>query len=441
MNGSIHEFRWRRVLRTAGRWLVLVAAVALAWPLRPESSTSVFLPALSPFIAVASAFSVRAVGRLALLALPVVLLALVFPRWFCRHGCPVGLLQEGVERVRSNPPQHWLKGPALGQWLIMLTLGGAVLGYPLFLWLDPLAIFNGFLNAWRQPIALGTLLTGLALPLLLLLDLARPRLWCQRLCPLGATQDLLAGPRRLFRTKSRCLEPDRVVGARASNRGRRGFLAALAGAAGAVAMRTVHGTPPPLLRPPGSLDEQRFTGVCVRCGNCAQVCPSKIIQPDFGASGAAGFLTPRLRFDQDYCREDCHRCNAVCPSGAIARLSLAEKRRHVIGRAVVDLDLCLLTQGRECTACIRQCPYEAIAMHSSDGGFSNQPHVDLARCNGCGACESACPTRPVRAIRVQALAVSRALRNSQGREDPSAAQTPKRCQSMVLTYLSVGAYR
>jgi ferredoxin len=127
----------------------------------------------------------------------------------------------------------------------------------------------------------------------------------------------------------------------------------------------------------------------------------------------AGFLTPRLRFDQDYCREDCHRCNEVCPSGAIARLSLADKRQRVIGRAVVDLALCLLAQGRECTACIQKCPYQAIAMESADGGFSNQPGVVLDRCNGCGACEAVCPTHPVRAIKVQAEAGARFLRDSQ----------------------------
>ena len=320
MKGSVHEGRWRRALRPAGRWLVLVTAVALAWPLRRDSSTSVVLPALSPFIAVASAASVRAVGPLALLALPVLLLALVYPRWFCRHGCPVGLLQEGVGRLRPKAPRHWLTWPAIGQWLVLLTLGGAVLGYPLFLWLDPLAIGNAFLNAWRQPIALATLLTGLGLPVLLLLDLAAPRLWCQRVCPLGATQDLLTQPRRLFRTKSRCLEPDRVAGAAEANRGRRWFLAALAGAAGAVAVKAARGQTPPTLRPPGATDEPRFTGACMRCGNCAQVCPSRIIQPDFATSGVAGFLTPHLCFDEDYCREDCHRCNEVCPSGAIARL-------------------------------------------------------------------------------------------------------------------------
>jgi ferredoxin-type protein NapF len=155
------------------------------------------------------------------------------------------------------------------------------------------------------------------------------------------------------------------------------------------------------------LDETRFTGVCMRCGNCAQVCPSKIIQPALGAGGAAGFLTPHLRFGEDYCREDCHRCNQVCPSGAIARLSLANKRHRVIGLAMVDLDLCLLVQGRECTACIQKCPYQAISIHSADGGFSNEPLVAVDHCNGCGACETVCPTRPVRAMRVWQLSLGK----------------------------------
>lgn len=403
MKEPVCGFGWSRVLRPAGRWLVLVAAVALAWPLRQESSTSVFLPALSPFIAVSSAIGVRVLGELALLALPVLLLVLVFPRWLCRHGCPVGLLQEMGERFRLNTPGLLLKWPAVGRWLVLLTLGGAVLGYPLFLWLDPLAIFNGFLNAWRQPIALATLLTGLGLPLLLLFDLAVPRLWCQRICPLGATQDLLTWPRRRLRMQSRCLEPDRAAGIAEASRGRRWFFAAFAGAAGALATKAVSGQTPPPLRPPGSVEESCFTGVCVRCGNCAQVCPSRIIQPDFGTSGVSGLLTPRLRFDRGYCREDCHRCNTVCPSGAIARLSLADKRRRVIGQAAVDLHFCRLAIGGECTACIRHCPYQAIGMHRADGGFSNEPTVALDRCNGCGACEMVCPTRPVRAMRVQTL--------------------------------------
>jgi ferredoxin-type protein NapG len=78
---------------------------------------------------------------------------------------------------------------------------------------------------------------------------------------------------------------------------------------------------------------------------------------------------------------------------------------------MVDLDRCLLVQGRECTACIQKCPYQAIAMRSTDGGFSNEPSVVPDRCNGCGACEAACPTRPVRAMRVR-LTPSRIVQNA-----------------------------
>jgi ferredoxin len=154
------------------------------------------------------------------------------------------------------------------------------------------------------------------------------------------------------------------------------------------------------LRPPGSLGEDQFRAVCIRCGNCARACPGKILEPDFGASGLAGLLTPVVRFDEDYCREDCRLCGQVCPSGAIARLSLAEKRRQIIGPARVDDDLCWLVSGRECTACIQRCPYAAITLHSADGGFTTEPRVDLAKCTGCGACEVVCPVRPQRAIRV-----------------------------------------
>jgi MauM/NapG family ferredoxin protein len=448
------ETRAHRRIRLALRGLVLIAAVVLAWPLRKAPATSVFLPALSPFLALGSALAVRSVSVLALLALPVLLLALVFKRWFCRYGCPVGLLQETVERTRTAGPKRWLRQPGIGKGIVLLTLGGACLGYPILLWMDPLALFNGFLNAWRTPLHSGTLMTGLGLPLVLLLAWVLPRLWCRKVCPLGAMQDLLADamrcgtPRRTGRPAcpaksqnaphpeplpqgscaageslqgairtgaTRCptesAPPDHEAvdetthGAGAPLAGgfrlaRRGFFTACAGAAGAFAIRLARGAPAPPLRPPGAIPEDRFIGVCVRCGNCARACPSRIIQPDVGQSGVAGWLTPLLRFEDDYCREDCHRCNVVCPSGALPRIPLADKRRRIIGLAKVDEETCLLANGRECVACLKGCPFAAIAMTSADGGFTNLPDVDRAKCNGCGACEAVCPVRPRRAIRV-----------------------------------------
>ena len=101
------------------------------------------------------------------------------------------------------------------------------------------------------------------------------------------------------------------------------------------------------LRPPGAIAEDRFTGVCIRCGNCASACPPKIIHPDRGVAGVPGLLAPTLRYtDGEYCHKDCTLCTEVCPSGALQTLALPEKQRYIIGEALVDTNYCLTTPTR-----------------------------------------------------------------------------------------------
>ena len=382
-----------RRLRAAARWLALAASIVLVLPWR---TVSVPLASFSPLVAICSVFATQTAGFVALLGLPVLVLVLISPRWFCRHACPVGLLLELEGKLRPSASSLWLRWPFVCRWIALLTLGGACAGYPLFLWLDPLAIFNGFFSAWRLPLTAATACAALALPAVLLFGLLLPGAWCARLCPLGAMQELFVLAGRRLRQLLRRERPDHEHPARL---GRRSFLVACIGAAAGAAARGARGGTPPL-RPPGSVDERRFTGICVRCGSCIAVCPTKILRPDRGEHGFAGWFAPVAQFTENYCREDCHRCNEVCPSGAIARLTLAGKRRCVIGPAQVDLDLCLLSNGQECTTCIRACPYEAIAIEDMAGGLSARPSVNLAKCTGCGACEAACPTSPRPAIRI-----------------------------------------
>ncbi len=152
--------------------------------------------------------------------------------------------------------------------------------------------------------------------------------------------------------------------------------------------------------PPGAIDESQFTGVCLRCGNCARSCPSGIIRPDLGEQGVAGFLTPVLRFDKDYCREDCHQCTQVCPNGALRRMSLEEKQAAPIGLAEVDMDTCIINEA-SCSLCIGVCPYEAILEDWDEEGYETTIVVDASKCPGCGACEVSCPTEPHKAIVVR----------------------------------------
>jgi len=108
----------------------------------------------------------------------------------------------------------------------------------------------------------------------------------------------------------------------------------------------------------------------------------------------AGFLAPVVSFDQNYCREDCHRCTQVCPSGAIARLSLQEKQAYAMGRPKLDLSRCLLSHNRDCSACQNVCPYDAIRIVSPEEEYESFPRVELSKCPGCGACQVACPAAP-----------------------------------------------
>lgn len=342
------------------------------------------LPALSPFVAVNAVLGARAVGWVTLLCLPVLVMAFLRGRWFCRALCPVGLLTDGVGRLRSRAARsRFTSWPKIGPWVVLLTFGGAVAGYPLLLWMDPLVAFHGFVTAWRLPIGVASLLPAAGLLCILLVSLWRPGIWCYRICPLGCSQELALGLSRSMRGTG-----NRDGVARNRSLGRRGFLAAIGGAAiGGFARRAAGGIS---IRPPGAQSEDRFGGLCCRCGNCARACPSGIIEPDLGATGVGGLLTPVVKIKPGYCREWCHECSKVCPTGAIRRISLEEKSRIVIGQAVVTKSLCLAwDMGQYCMVCDEFCPYGAIHAESYNG--VNCPRVDPDICRGCGLCQTVCP--------------------------------------------------
>ncbi len=381
----------KRRLRLFVRCCALVGAIALM--ILPWPWCRLFLPAFSPYVAICSAITVRSVGVVTLLGLPLLIPILARRRWFGRNACAMGLLAEQAGRLHWWGSRRAVRLPPLGQWIALLTLAGACLGYPLLLWLDPLAMFTAFANLFGQSADIARLVAGIGLPLVLLISFLWPNTWCRRLCPLGATQDLLALSRWLGRRR----DPDQANASQAFSRPlpRRSVLALCLGAAwAAMARQWSGGRQGQPVRPPGAVDEASFAGLCVRCGNCIRACPTGIIRPDL-EHGIAGLYAPVIEFTEGYCREDCRQCTQVCPSGAIQLLTLQQKRHARLGLARLDPEVCVVAAyDTECSACLLACPYEAIKIVFNEEDYTSAPQIDAAQCPGCGACQFSCPTSP-----------------------------------------------
>ncbi|MCX6076108.1 MAG: 4Fe-4S dicluster domain-containing protein [Campylobacterales bacterium] len=185
------------------------------------------------------------------------------------------------------------------------------------------------------------------------------------------------------------------------------------------------------LRPPGAVDEKKFLALCIKCGQCLQVCPYHSIKLSDMAKGH-GVGTPYI----DANERGCYACSAVpcvlaCPSGALDHHCEKPEDIHM-GIAVLEfpntclaisktaipkgyndemhtftnsvrhineLETKLLTkldefEGKQCTLCADMCPIPnpigAIAMvPHTNGGMTPEIYDG---CIGCGACQEVCPT-------------------------------------------------
>jgi ferredoxin-type protein NapF len=395
-----------RLLRLAVQLASFGAATILLWS-RSWSSGARSLAQASPFVAICSSIARRAVAPGAFVGFALALMSIFRRRWFCRYLCPVGLLLEGASSAGVRKTSWWSGWKPLGHYAALLTLFSALFGYPILVGMDPLAIFSSaFAGITAGRLFSGVLLSS-GLGILVIMSLTSGNLWCVRLCALGGTQELLSSVKTLFTENGNASSAQDSASFTPMTGGmaRRAFVLGAAGIGLALWCRRIgvarSRTDNAPLRPPGAADEDVFAGLCMRCGNCVRVCPSKIIHSDTGQAGIAGLLAPLVVYDKDYCREDCARCTQVCPSGALRSLNLKQKTAYVIGEALLDASACLLATGkRDCDACARACPFDAVRIHWDDEQYIAYPLVDYRRCNGCGACEVACPVEGTKAIRI-----------------------------------------
>ena len=314
---------------------------------------------------------------------------------------------------------------------------------------------DGALRGWllnSQPFYLPSIAILIFFAAVLGLNAVRSRFWCRYLCPLGALLALISkvsfirhrvdaekciscrkcstlcptgaiSPEKNFNADvsecTVCLScvdgcPTGAISfgqktqpAYIQDRARRGFLYSLGAAVVMAAFirffPTLAKTNKTQVRPPGSSEESLYSQ-CIRCGECIKVCPTGVIQPSPEA-GDTKLWTPVLKTRPAYCDYSCNSCGIICPTGAIAELSLDEKRKTVIGIARIDQSRCITwAEGRDCIVCEEMCPIpeKAIVLggQGRGAGAGRHPHVIEDLCIGCGICEHQCPVAGEAAIRV-----------------------------------------
>lgn len=397
-----------------------------------------------------------------------------------------------AQRMAANSyrPAQYLKYLGLAFLLVAALFGSAQNG-----WLDPIPTLHRSFTTAVVPVVNKATGLGYARPhehqyawliggfLLTLMALATiwPRFFCRVLCPLGALLGWFAkfAVWRIYRDPDVCIDCDNCLvscqgacdPARTLRQAecfvcfncldecptgalsyrpvpppqnvvpgpdveRRKVLAAAGAGALFVALARVSGDltrnfSPKVVRPPGAVAEPEFLARCIKCDQCIRVCPTNVLQPALFEAGVEGLFTPVMNFRMGYCELNCTLCGQVCPTGAIQRISIAQKQGGGefaaagpirSGTAFYNRGRCLpWAMDTPCVVCEEVCPVSPKAIFTRTVEIEDrwgrpvtlkQPHVDPNLCIGCGICEHECPVVDEPAVYVTAVGETRSKERS-----------------------------
>lgn len=138
-----------------------------------------------------------------------------------------------------------------------------------------------------------------------------------------------------------------------------------------------------LIRPPWAINENHFTDLCSRCGDCITSCPENILTAE-----AAGF--PLIDFKKGEC-SFCEACVNACKTGALSKTNDTDRPWTIVAHIEQS---CLAKKGVECRICGDNCEIEAISFRYALRAAA-QPEINNSSCTGCGACVATCPVNAI----------------------------------------------
>ncbi len=303
-----------------------IAAIAFGALL---GGSALILRYIEPYTYFGSAFTLSALGITALLA--VLVLVIFKNRFFCTNICPVGVILGLISKVSL--------------YKIFIAEGCLSCG------MCERNCLSGCINLKEKTVDNETCIKCLK---------------CLSVCPKGSIK---YGIKSKQDTKFSLKRRELIISASA--------LVVFGGMikAGAVFKDKIVKKFKDIILPPGAGSEEKFVNKCLNCNLCVANCPSKIL-----VKANEDFPVVHVDYSKGFCKSDCAKCGEVCPSGAIKRLKLEEKRKTRIGMAMIKDNSCI-----KCGLCADACPYGAISFTKG-----NVPKLDASKCIGCGACRNAC---------------------------------------------------
>lgn len=519
MQGKQNKGDWPYYARKIVQYLSFSIFLYLLLFLDPlterDLSANIFLR-MSPLSAIGAMMAAKAFILKYWPAMVVLLLTILFGRFFCAWICPLGTTIDITDRLftgfRRRSQKHIYDGRKLKYYLLAFLLISLLFSQQYVGWFDPLSIATSVYSISIHPYIID-LIDGLfgyfsAVPLvgylfafihkfiqtmlfahhapffrahgillavfvlLISFGMIFRRYWCRNICPMGGILALFSDWSFFRRNVSSsctscglcvekcgmgaissdghgtkegecilcmtcqkvCPENSITFGMKqpaeqryAIDLSKRAFL--VTGLTGGVMApllklnytKSVNKGKASIIRPPGAVDEEEFLALCIRCGECMKVCKTNGLHPTLLESGIEGLWTPKLIPRIGYCDYGCVLCTRVCPSGAIRRLDLEEKREIALGKARIDHNRCIPWVGYarlpelekrwqdfNCGVCEEVCPVPTKAIHFNTYVDAQQreirrPFVREDICTGCGFCEKVCPVLGISAIVVEGI--------------------------------------
>ncbi len=370
-----------------------------------------------------SDFSWVAIGVIA----GILVLTLLFGRFYCSTICPFGILQEFCALLfrKKGAAQ---KNLPVKYFISALTFGALIGGSSLLIrYIDPYTMFGS---------AISLTIVGLIFTILILaLVLFKNRYFCTNICPVGAVLGLISkiSLNKIYIDKDNCAScglcakscPSGCIDHKEKyvdnetcvkclkclgeckkgaikygiqpvkfNLKRRDFIIAastlvvLGGAikAGVEIGKNFAKKVRNIILPPGAQDTNRMANKCLNCNLCIKNCPNRIL-----SKADEDFSAVHIDYSkgEGFCKYDCNECSKVCPTGAIKKITLEEKQNTRIAMAMVNESKCT-----KCATCKNECPKSAIEI-------TNAAKVNGLLCIGCGKCAKKCPSGAIEIFSVK----------------------------------------